>query len=64
MMLFKWQISNTTRIYIPDLSQPLPVAAFIHGGGHMCGSITVYDNIVRKLAKTTNHIIVSQSTID
>ena len=21
------------RIYIPDLSQPLPVAAFIHGGG-------------------------------
>lgn len=47
------------RIYIPDLSQPLPVAAFIHGGGHMCGSITVYDNIVRKLAKTTNHIIVS-----
>ncbi len=47
------------RIYIPDFSQSLPVAAFIHGGGHMCGSITVYDNIVRKLAKTTNHIIIS-----
>jgi len=46
------------RIYIPDQQKTLPVACFIHGGGHMCGGITVYDKICRKLARATNHIIV------
>lgn len=49
------------RIYIPVNvgNEPLKVGLFIHGGGHMCGSITVYDGIVRHLAQTTNTIIVS-----
>lgn len=47
------------RTYVPDLTKPLPVAVFIHGGGHMAGSISVYDGIARKLAKKTGHIIVS-----
>lgn len=47
------------RTYLPDLTRPLPVAVFIHGGGHMTGGISVYDGIVRKLAKQTGHIIVS-----
>ncbi|TXI93095.1 MAG: alpha/beta hydrolase [Neisseriales bacterium] len=47
------------RTYVPNLTKALPVAVFIHGGGHMAGSVTVYDGIVRKLAKTTGHIIVS-----
>lgn len=47
------------RIYNPNPSVALPVAIFIHGGGHMCGSIPVYDGIVRKMTKYTNHIIVA-----
>ncbi|MEI6285118.1 MAG: alpha/beta hydrolase [Bacillota bacterium] len=47
------------RIYIPEQEKKLPVACFIHGGGHMCGGITVYDKICRKLARATNHIIVA-----
>ncbi len=47
------------RIYNPNPMEKLPVAVFIHGGGHMCGSITVYDGIVRKLTKSINHIVVA-----
>jgi acetyl esterase/lipase len=49
----------SVRTYVPNLTKALPVAVFIHGGGHMAGGISVYDGIVRKLAKTTEHIIVS-----
>jgi len=47
------------RTYIPDLTRPLPVAVFMHGGGHMSGSVSVYDGIARKLARTTGHIVIS-----
>ena len=47
------------RIYHPQADKMLPVAVFLHGGGHMCGSITVYDGIVRKMAAKTQHIIVA-----
>jgi acetyl esterase len=47
------------RIYNPDPAKKLPVAVFIHGGGHMAGSVTVYDPICRKLALASGHIIVS-----
>ena len=47
------------RIYHPQPGTPLPVAIFIHGGGHMAGGITVYDGIVRKLSATINHIVIS-----
>lgn len=47
------------RIYHPQPDQALPVAIFIHGGGHMCGSITVYDGIVRNMTEQINHIVVS-----
>lgn len=47
------------RIYHPKPGQALPVAVFIHGGGHMCGSVAVYDGIVRKLSKKIDHIVVS-----
>ena len=48
------------RIYLPrsDLST-LPVAVFLHGGGHMCGSVTCYDGLSRRLAAETQHIIVA-----
>ncbi len=49
------------RIYIPAGAGDVQfkVGLFIHGGGHMCGSITVYDGIVRHLAQATNTIIVA-----
>ncbi len=47
------------RIYHPDFNQRLPVLVFFHGGGHMAGSVSVYDIICRKLALASRHIVVS-----
>ena len=47
------------RIYHPAPEQALPVIIYYHGGGHMAGSVTVYDPICRKLANATQHIVVS-----
>lgn len=47
------------RIYHPAPEQELPVIIYYHGGGHMAGSVTVYDPICRKLANATDHIVVS-----
>ncbi|WED24053.1 alpha/beta hydrolase [Vibrio sp. JC009] len=47
------------RIYNPEPTKALPVLVYYHGGGHMAGSVTVYDPICRKLALATNHIVVA-----
>lgn len=47
------------RIYQPETERSLPVLLFIHGGGHMCGSINVYDPICRKLASYSHCTVVS-----
>ncbi len=47
------------RIYHPEPAQALPVLVFLHGGGHMAGSVTVYDPICRKLALAARHIVVA-----
>ena len=47
------------RIYHPAPDTALPVLVYFHGGGHMAGSVTVYDPICRKLAKATGHIVVA-----
>jgi acetyl esterase/lipase len=47
------------RIYHPEPDSKLPVLIYYHGGGHMAGSVTVYDPICRKLALKTKHILVS-----
>ena len=46
------------RIYHPAPDAKLPVLVYYHGGGHMAGSVTVYDPICRKLALATEHIVV------
>lgn len=53
------QYNVPVRIYHPAPEQKLPVIVYFHGGGHMAGSITVYDPICRKLANATQHIVVS-----
>lgn len=47
------------RIYHPAPEQQLPVIIYYHGGGHMAGSVTVYDPICRKLANSCQHIVVA-----
>lgn len=47
------------RIYHPAPAEKLPVLIYYHGGGHMCGSVTVYDPICRKLAVASNHVVVA-----
>lgn len=47
------------RIYHPAPDAALPVLVYYHGGGHMAGSIDVYDPICRKIARASHHIVVS-----
>lgn len=47
------------RIYHPEPDTALPVLVYFHGGGGMCGSVTVYDGINRRLAQHTRHIVVA-----
>lgn len=47
------------RIFHPNPNVELPVMVFLHGGGHMAGSIEVYDPICRKLAYAANCIVVA-----
>jgi acetyl esterase/lipase len=51
--------SVPVRIYHPAPEAELPVLIYYHGGGHMAGSVTVYDPICRKLALAARHIVVS-----
>ena len=47
------------RIYHPAPAERLPVLLYLHGGGHMAGSIEVYEPICRKLALATRRIVIS-----
>ncbi|GHE95900.1 alpha/beta hydrolase [Thalassotalea profundi] len=46
------------RIYHPAPTEKLPVLLHFHGGGHMCGSVELYDPISRQLAQHTNCIVI------
>lgn len=47
------------RIYHPAPEQHPAVLLFIHGGGHMAGSIAVYDGIARRLTQASSRITLS-----
>lgn len=51
------------RLYHPNpevaSDQAPPVALFVHGGGHVAGSLSIYDPIARKLAAATGWLICS-----
>lgn len=47
------------RVYHPRPEEALPVLVFAHGGGHMAGSVSVYDRIARKLAVASERVLVS-----
>lgn len=47
------------RIYDPAPGEARPVLLFFHGGGHMAGSVAVYDPVARKLAEASGWLTVS-----
>jgi len=47
------------RIYSPSPEEALPVMVHYHGGGHMCGSIDLYDDISRKMAVAGHCIVIA-----
>ncbi len=47
------------RIYRPSDATDLPVIYQIHGGGFIAGNLDSHDNICRKLANTTNAVVVA-----
>lgn len=47
------------RIYNPSPDQPLPLLVYLHGGGHMAGSVEVYDPIYKKIALAAGRIILA-----
>ncbi|GAA5136281.1 alpha/beta hydrolase [Thalassotalea piscium] len=46
------------RIYHPSPTEKLPVLLHFHGGGHMCGSVELYDPISRQLAQHSHCIVI------
>jgi acetyl esterase len=47
------------RLYRPAGEGPLPLVAYLHGGGWMLGSIESFDTVVRALANASGAIVVS-----
>jgi len=47
------------RVYSPAPDETLPVVIYFHGGGHMCGSVELYDAMCRKLALAGHCIVIS-----
>ena len=48
------------RVYTPRPSRaPLPILVWMHGGGHVVGSLQSYDALCRKLALSADCIVVS-----
>lgn len=50
----------TVRLYQPfSENHKLPVMIYFHGGGHMCGSLDLYDTVCRRMANETGYLLVS-----
>ncbi|WP_226664508.1 alpha/beta hydrolase [Microbulbifer aggregans] len=47
------------RVYEPANRTPGPVIIYCHGGGHMAGSVSVYDPICRRVADACARTVVS-----
>lgn len=47
------------RIYHPSPDEALPVLLHFHGGGHMCGSLGLYDSASRQLAIAAQAIVIT-----
>jgi acetyl esterase len=48
-----------TRIFRPEADGPVPIMMYFHGGGYVKGGLDETDAFCRRLARTTDHIVVS-----
>lgn len=48
-----------TRIYHPAPQKKLPLIIYFHGGGHLSGSIETHDALCRRIAVTSQSVVVS-----
>ncbi|WP_448211810.1 alpha/beta hydrolase [Colwellia sp. MEBiC06753] len=56
-----FQLTDRTipvRVYSPAPEQALPVVMHFHGGGHMCGSVDLYDPISRMVANLGQCVVI------
>ena len=53
------QYQIKSRIYRPSEESSLPVILFFHGGGFVIYDLESHDRVCRRIAKTTNSIVVS-----
>ncbi|KTD41750.1 alpha/beta hydrolase [Legionella parisiensis] len=49
----------TTRIYHPDPQEKLPLIIYLHGGGHLSGSLETHDALCRRIAVASNAVVLS-----
>jgi acetyl esterase len=47
------------RVFHPEPVSDLPVLIYLHGGGHVAGSVAVFDPICRKIALATKHLVIA-----
>lgn len=47
------------RVFHPEPTSALPVLVYLHGGGHVAGSVAVFDPICRKIALATRHLVIA-----
>lgn len=47
------------RVFNPNPDKALPIFIYLHGGGHMLGSVSVYDPVYRRIADEANVIVVA-----
>ena len=47
------------RAYVQDQHSKLPMIVYCHGGGHMAGSVSVYDPICRRISQQTGATVVA-----
>ena len=47
------------RIFHPEPHTRLPLALYLHGGGHVAGSVSVFDPLCRRIATAARRVVVS-----
>lgn len=47
------------RVYHPEPDTALPVLVYLHGGGHVAGSVDVFDPLCRKIAIATRRLVIA-----